>query len=326
MFSKKSILVISIAAVLTAAICYLLWFLQNDLLMEQEVVSSIVSIAQKDNGKEYIKLLFLGDIMFDRGIRYYADKNGSYKFIFDKISSTLKDKDLVVANLEGPITDNKSISLGTKVGDPNNFYFTFEPSIAKIIFDENIKLVNLGNNHILNFYGKGLASTKDYLDKVGVDYFGVPDGKRSTVEDIKGLKIAFISYNEFYGKPEVEKSAVIDEIKKYKLESDIVIVFCHWGVEYVKKPTSAQEQLAHQFVDAGADLIIGTHPHVTQTIEEYNGKKIYYSLGNFIFDMYFSEDVRNGLGVLINIDKQTKQLEFSDMNFYLDKGGQTILK
>ena len=80
------------------------------------------------------------------------------------------------------------------------------------------------------------------------------------------------------------------------------------------------------FIDAGADLIIGSHPHVIEPAEVYNGKRIYYSLGNFIFDQYFNENVRNGLGVMVRIDKQTKQLEFLEKHFYLAGNGQTLLR
>jgi len=312
------------AAVLTVAVCCLFWYSQVNPKEGPEIVDNMV--LKIPVYQQNVKLLFLGDIMLDRGIRYYANKNGGYDYVFEKVKPVFENYDLVVPNLEGPITNNNSVSITTKAGDPNNFYFTFDPIIAQTLFDQNIKLVNLGNNHILNFYSKGLVSTKDYLDKAGVDYFGVPDDKRSAFKEIKGVKIAFIGYNEFYGKSETNKEEVISEIKKYKSEADIIAVFCHWGIEYVKTPNKNQVDLAHNFVDAGADLIIGGHPHVIQTIEEYNGKKIYYSLGNFIFDMYFTEDVRNGMGVEVSIDKQTKKLDFTDMNFYLEKGGQTVLE
>jgi len=73
-------------------------------------------------------------------------------------------------------------------------------------------------------------------------------------------------------------------------------------------------------------LVVGSHPHVVQSVEIYNGKRIYYSLGNFVFDQYFSEEVRNGLGVTVKIDSETKQLGFEEKKLYLQSGGQTILK
>ena len=232
---------------------------------------------------------------------------------------------MVVSNLEGPITDNKSISSGTAPGSTDNYFFTFDPSVAKTLFSENIRLVDLGNNHIENFGNSGMLSTQNYLSNAGVDYFGAPGQNQSAIENVDGLKIGFVSYNQFSG-DDAETEKTINEIKKIKPEVDLVFVFCHWGVEYQLAETENQKVLARQFIDAGADLVIGSHPHVIESSEEYNGKMIYYSLGNFIFDQYFSENVRNGLGVEVKIDKATKAVDFSEKHFYLQSGGQTILK
>jgi poly-gamma-glutamate capsule biosynthesis protein CapA/YwtB (metallophosphatase superfamily) len=317
---KKIISAILIAAVTTAAIYYLFWYKQNHPTVKQGSITAAVSSNQKKN---YIKLLFVGDLMFDRGIRYYANKNGGNEFIFDKISAELLSNDLVVANLEGPITDEKSISAGTIPESADNYVFTFDPSLAKTLYDENIGLVNLGNNHIFNFGYTGLASTEKYLDDADVGYFGAPNDKRSVIKNIKGIRIAFVSYNQFSGD---EKNVVIDEIKEDKAKADIIIVFSHWGAEYILTPSDTIKNLAHSFVDAGADLVIGSHPHVIEPMEIYNGKRIYYSLGNFVFDQYFSEYVRNGLGVEVIIDKATKQFEFGEVRFYLQNNGQTIVR
>ncbi len=320
--SKKIIIAVLflIAAVLTAAICYLFLHKLNPKIVNKKPA---VNVCYAVPEKNYVQLLFVGDIMFDRGIRYYAQKNNGNDFIFDKISQTLAENDLVVANLEGPITDNKSISADTAPGSTDNYFFTFDPGVAKTLFEKNIRLVNLGNNHILNFGSAGLKSTQKYLDQADVDYFGAPGGLRSIIKNIAGLKIAFVSYNQFNGD---RASDVVNEIKKVKSEADLAVVFSHWGVEYSLAPTDLMKSLAHQFIDAGADLVIGSHPHVIEPMEIYNGKKIYYSLGNFIFDQYFNEDVRNGLGVVVKIDKDTKQLDFSEKNFYLQNNGQTIEK
>ncbi|OGZ78500.1 MAG: hypothetical protein A2528_01625 [Candidatus Staskawiczbacteria bacterium RIFOXYD2_FULL_37_9] len=276
--------------------------------------------------KSFARILFVGDLMLDRGIRYYANKNGGNNFIFEKIFLTLSENDLVVANLEGPITDNKSISSGTAPGSANNYFFTFDPGVAKTLFENNIKLVSLGNNHILNFGRGGLAQTKNYLDKANVDYFGAADYPKTISAEINGIKITFINYNEFSEIGELEQKETIEEIEKAKTYSDIIVIYCHWGVEYALTASDSQKNLAHNFINAGADLVIGSHPHVIEPMEIYNGKKIYYSLGNFIFDQYFSEAVRNGLGVAVKINKNTKQLDFSEKYFYLDSNGQTVEK
>lgn len=290
-------------------------------------------IIKKNLKEERIKILFVGDLMLDRGIRYYANKGGGNDFIFsagggptsgwETLSDFLKSNDLVVATLEGPITDNKSVSSGTAPGSKYNYFFTMDPSVAETLKKHNIGLVNIGNNHILDFRTQGLASTKKYLDNANVGYFGEPDGQKSIIKDFSGTKVAFISYNEFYRD---DRQSTIDEIKKLRPISDFVIVYCHWGIEYQKNPTTAQRELAYKFIDQGADFVVGSHPHVIQTSEEYKGKKIYYSLGNFIFDQHFSEDVRRGLGVILEIRKNSKELFFDEINFYLQSNGQTIIK
>ena len=264
--------------------------------------------------------------MLDRGIRYYAEKNGGNDFIFNEISSTLAKNDLVVANLEGPITPEKSISILTKPGETNNYFFTFNPSWAETLYKNNIRIVSLGNNHILNFGREGLKSTKYYLDKANIGYFGAPDYPKSVSKEIGGVRITFINYNEFSAIGELEELATIEEIEKAKEFSDIIIVYSHWGIEYIYDPPEYIKSLAREFIDAGADLVIGSHPHVIEPSEDYKGKKIYYSLGNFIFDQYFSQEVRNGMGVEVLINRDTKTMSFSEISFYLQNNGQTIIK
>jgi poly-gamma-glutamate synthesis protein (capsule biosynthesis protein) len=314
-------LLIVVSLIVGTTICFLFWHKQNQPVVEQKPTIIIQE-------KKYIQLLFVGDLMFDRGIRYYALKNGGNEFIFEKISPTLLSNDLVVANLEGPITSAKSMSITAKQDRPESITFTFDPSLAKTLFNENIRMVDLGNNHILNFGAQGVEETEKYLNQAGVEYFGVPQTKQSIIKDINGIKIAFVSYNyyEFRGDLAKAQKAAIDEIKKVRPLADVVIVFCHWGDEYKLNNNEAQKILAHQFIDQGTDLVIGSHPHIIQPMEEYNGKRIYYSLGNFIFDQYFNENVRNGLGVVVKIDKTTKKLDFSEKHFYLDGNGQTLLR
>jgi poly-gamma-glutamate synthesis protein (capsule biosynthesis protein) len=308
------IIVLITTAVITAVVYFSIFFKQNISVYENNILE-----------KPQIKVLFVGDLMFDRGIRYFAEKNSGNEFIFKKIENLLLKNNLVIANLEGPITENMSVSYGTIPESPNNYIFTFEPNLANTLFNENIRIVNLGNNHILNFRQKGVLSTKNYLDKANVDYFGEPGGSRSISTEILGTKITFISYNEFSAIPN-EPDSVVDEIQKAKKFSDIIIIYCHWGIEYKNKASAQQIELAHKFIDRGADVVIGSHPHVIQNSEEYKEKKIYYSLGNFIFDQYFNENVRNGLGVRLNINPENKQISFEEFNFYLNSNGQTVLK
>jgi poly-gamma-glutamate synthesis protein (capsule biosynthesis protein) len=273
--------------------------------------------------KKEVKILFLGDVMLDRYIREVAMKK-SNDFILEKVKDLLKNNDLVVANLEGPITDKNSVSIGTEVGQKGHFSFTFHPSWAKTLSDNNIELVSLGNNHILNFGTDRVNQTEKYLTEARVGYFGAPDGGnlRYKIEELNGFKIAFISYNQFESDAVNKTLADIAEAKK---QSDLVILYTHWGKEYETTILPSIRILGQQFIDAGADLIIGSHPHVIENSEIYKDKKIYYSLGNFIFDQYFSPETMKGLAVQATIGPD-KKLNFQEYQVNLKNNGQTEIK
>ncbi len=270
-----------------------------------------------------VKILFVGDMMFDRYIRQTAERKGS-DFVFAGVKEILAGNDLVVGNLEGPITDKASVSVGSEIGARDNYIFTFNPDVASELWKNNVKLVNIGNNHILNFGNDGLTQTKENLQNNKVDFFGDPAGeKRIAVWNQKGLKLAFVSYNQF------EKDGVaktLADIKAAKqMNADEVVLYAHWGTEFVGQSDAKIKDLAHGFIDSGADLIIGSHPHVVQDKEQYQGKMIYYSLGNFIFDQYFSFETQQGLAVQLEIDTK-KQTTFKELPVTMKANGQTIFK
>jgi poly-gamma-glutamate capsule biosynthesis protein CapA/YwtB (metallophosphatase superfamily) len=277
--------------------------------------------------KKQIKILFVGDMMFDRYVREGVKKygKGNYDFIFEKIKDKLAGYDLVVGNLEGPITDKSSVSVGTAMDAKENLKFTFDPAVAKALVDNNIKLVDLGNNHILNQGDDGIIQTKKYLDEAGVQYFGDTGSsdQEFLIKNIGGTKIGFVNYN-YSVSGSFEKA--IEDIKNLKTKSDIVVVCPHWGTEYkVGDPGQKIRSEAYQLIDAGADLIVGGHPHVVQTSEEHKGKKIYYSLGNFVFDQYFQKETMEGLGVELTVDPDL-EMEFNELKFEMNKRGQTELR
>ena len=239
-------------------------------------------------------VIFGGDMLFDRTIRQVMERVGE-DFIFSCIADVLQDADLVVANLEGPITEHPSKSLGSEIGSPDNFTFTFATSTGELLSRHNIRLVNLGNNHILNFGWEGVRSTIENLRAANVAYFGDPLQKAVAYQEIRGIKFAFISYNEFApGGWRDNSEATQDQLRAARLEGFVPILYAHWGDEYLGAPERVKE-LARSFIDAGAEIVIGSHPHVVQEHAEYRGKHIYYSLGNFFFDQYKTEATRHGL-------------------------------
>ena len=283
------------------------------------------SLPTKLIEKKDVKILFVGDMMFDRYIRQVTDTRGN-DFVFKNVESLLKSNDLVVGNLEGPITDNPSASINSVIGSRENYIFTFDPKFAKILKDENISLVNIGNNHISNFSDAGIASTRKYLADAGVSYFGDPadENGRIAIEAMNGWKIAFINYDQFVSNAEQK---TLDDIKKVKSENvDFIFLYTHWGTEFKSEPNEKIKNLAHEFIDNGVDLIIGSHPHVIQSQEQYKGKMIYYSLGNFIFDQYFDAKTQEGLAVEVDIDAKNKSMGFRERRVKMKTSGQTILE
>lgn len=260
-------------------------------------VAASVLVQKQESAQATI--LFGGDMMFDRTVRTTMEREGD-DFILSCITETLEDADLIVANLEGPITPNASKSAGSVVGAPENFVFTFPLSVASLLARHNITMVNLGNNHIMNFGEDGVRETMVALSDAGVGFFGSPLMSAFVRKEVSGVPIEFVSYNEFGGSG---AGVAVHQIEYARREGYLPIVYAHWGDEYATTSVARQQALAHSFVDAGAAIVIGSHPHVVQEKEFYRGVPIYYSLGNFVFDQYWNEDVRTGLLVRVIVDQ-----------------------
>jgi AmmeMemoRadiSam system protein B len=262
----------------------------------QETTSYFSVVFEKENlQKNQIRqnfeaktILFTGDIMLDRGVERLMQKQ-SFLYPFEKINQFFKGIDFVIGNLEGPINQN-----------PPNFpdsslKFAFAPETLQGLNFSNFNLLNLANNHTCNTNSSGLEQTKEFLNKAGIDYVGDPiqckDGFLFEKDEF-----VFLAFNKTFPFNCADKEIVeiVTNTRKLNPNNFLVVMF-HWGNEYQDKSSVWQQNLAHSTIDAGADLIIGHHPHVVQEIEEYKGNLIFYSLGNFIFDMYFSQETQQGL-------------------------------
>ena len=283
--------------------------------------------APQEPQRQTATITFVGDMMFDRYVRQMATTNG-YDKILENLTTTLNKSDLVVGNLEGPITTNESVSITSEIGARNNFLFTFDPQITKTLVKNNIEVVNLGNNHARDFGQDGVEQTKKFLKDADIDFFGdTKDGQanRALIKELNGMKITFVNFNAF---TKNAKQNTKDDIEAVKDKTDFLVVFTHWGQEYETLSNDNQKNLARSWIDAGADLVIGTHPHVVQEKEVYQGKTIYYSIGNFIFDQFFSTETKEGLIVKTTFHKEgeEKTITFEDQKVEMKPNGTTVLK
>lgn len=259
--------------------------------------SPLASPSPLPSANESASILFLGDIMLGRYVEDLMASNGD-NYPFEKITGLLNSADLVVANLEGPILSNhKRTPRGTMV-------FSFKPVVASILKEHNIGLVTLANNHGLDHGRPKLEETRNFLSSAGVSFFGDPaivDQKYVGRASLAGRDMIFIGLNATT--PSFNRTQAIELVSATRAAhaDALIIAAIHWGTEYKSSSNAFQQKLAHELVDAGVNLIIGHHPHVTEESETYRGATIFYSLGNFIFDQYFSANTQIGLAVRMTL-------------------------
>ncbi len=269
-----------------------------------------------------LSVLVVGDIMLDRNVRNKIDRDGFEKF-FAGVNDLVSDADLAVGNLEGPFTTYPSVTASLINKD---LTFTFDPKLLPKLSNLGFDIFGLANNHTQNFGQEGIAMTRKYIRDAGMFYYGDPDNtvETSIITAKNSISIGFVGFHEFGYK---NFDHILSEIDTLRPQTDILIVSPHWGVEYQKEPTEKMQNWAHQFIDHGADAVIGAHPHVIGNIEEYKGKKIFYSLGNFAFDQYFSEATMNGVAVQLEIEKGSEgkvSIDYNLIPIRSDKNGTMV--
>ncbi|HHT90120.1 MAG: CapA family protein [Bacillota bacterium] len=245
--------------------------------------------------EQQVTLLAVGDIMLDRDVKKEGLQKG-WTHIFSEVAPRIRQADLSFANLESPI------------GDKGHFINMFQapPQAIEGVASAGFDVVSLANNHTLDYHHEGMFETMRLLDQVGIDWVGagenIQEARRPLITEVSGIRVGFLAYTEMWfvharepiswqatldepGVAPAELDLVVEDVKKLRDQVDCVIVTVHWGKEYVHEPTPEQRSLARAAVDAGADLVLGHHPHVLQGIEFYKQGVIVYSLGNFVFDL-----------------------------------------
>lgn len=227
----------------------------------------------------------MGDLGLGRHITSTARNKKDFTWSFQKISPWLQKNDINIANLESPvITDCPEGKTGT---------FTFCGD-TRFIPQLNNFILNLNNNHILNYGQSGLIQTKKLLPQSFYSDF--------YQRTINGISFGFLGF-DFITYPSLNKTEVINKIKQYNTKVDWLIISVHWGNEYLPKAEKWRVTLAHDMVNAGADIIHGHHPHVWQQTEIYKNKPIFYSFGNFIFDQSWSYETSHSQIARLTLSK-----------------------
>jgi poly-gamma-glutamate capsule biosynthesis protein CapA/YwtB (metallophosphatase superfamily) len=234
-----------------------------------------------------------GDVLGGRMVAPYIDTYGG-EALFANIKQFLTPADVTFVNLEGPISD-----LGSPIW-PSGPVFRARPALMQGLLSAGVDVVSVGNNHMLDYGAVALLDCINRLDAAGVKHAGAGANLAAafapTIWDTPAGKVALLAYDDIndslYGatasKPGVApfppSSVMLAQISAAAQQSDFLIVSFHWGVESDYTVNAAERNLAHKVIDAGADLILGQHPHVVQGLEIYKNKLISYSLGNFVFD------------------------------------------
>ncbi len=294
----------------------------GDVMLDRNVKKRI-----EENGPDYLLEKLAGVLLFPR-----EDPASDTVFISESASSTplLFAADVIGANLEGPFADKRRPT-------SKSIAFRFDPGLLPMLKKYGFGFFSLANNHTMDMGSAGFAETKKNLAAAGFNYYGSQhqiNDESVLLKRVGDFDIAFVGINDTNAPVNIEKVKTL--IKKTKMATpprplpvsstgqalergghivsppyqggdkegvaaviavDFLIVNIHWGEEYKEISNARQRKLARAMIDAGADVIIGHHPHVVQEMEIYQDRPIFYSLGNFIFDQYFSEPTQQGLAV-----------------------------
>lgn len=241
-----------------------------------------------------LTISFTGDLLLDRGVREFIRHRGTDSLFSPSVDSVFQCSDFVVANLECP---------ATKREQPNfkKFIFRAEPEWLSTLRCHGITHLNLANNHSIDQGRGGLMDTKKNIEQEKMIAVGAGQNMQEAMKPVllassprniyllSSLRMPLENYAFLPDKPCVSQEShdsLLTRLRRLRTADPhaLIILSLHWGIEHTLIPTPMQRQQAHEYIDAGADALICHHTHTLQSIEEYHGKPIYYSIGNFIFD------------------------------------------
>lgn len=238
--------------------------------------------VQEDAGRITITISAAGDVTmgnylgqdYSYSFRQTYDRVQDDSYFFENVLDIFSADDMTLVNLEGPLTT------AAEGRAEQTYCISGDPAYAGILTAGSVEAVSMANNHRLDYYEQGTKDTVAALEDQGIVWaYDANPG----VYETKGIRIGYVSVNEVGQGAGVEKLLQEGIAKLQEEGADLILACCHWGIEREYYPEDYQKSLGRKCIDWGADLVIGCHPHVIQGIEEYQGKYIVYSLGNFCF-------------------------------------------
>lgn len=247
------------------------------------------------------RLLFAGDVMLCRDIGREIRKSGNPALPFVKLAPLLSSADIAFINLESPFAEN-----GPR-GEQGLVFRARPETVAGLVL-AGINIVSTANNHARDCGEHGIAFTIDLLRRNHIEPVGTAESEEKAHQGVilirHGVRFGFLGYtydqsngnwHDVDNRIAVADPAVMEQdVHNLLQRADVVIVSMHHGFEYWKRPSPQQVEFAHRAIDAGAVLVVGHHPHVTQPVEHYRNGVIFYSLGNFVFDQFQRVETQRG--------------------------------
>ena len=250
-------------------------------------------ISPSGAGGASLTILFTGDVLLDRGVRYIAEHRG-ISYLFEEVTPIFRDADAVVVNLECPLTDTVS---------PVNkkYIFRGDARWAKDLKKVGVTHAAMANNHTNDQGRRGLQATAHHLTDAGITPLGYGKNFKEQMSPIliekDGISVALFNattltienwcrIDDKPGIAQPSEDELLDEIGNFrsKYPDTHIVVVLHWGVEFQPYPSIRQRALVHRLSEAGVSAIVGHHPHILQPIDTIGKMPVYYSIGNFVFD------------------------------------------
>ena len=250
-------------------------------------------------------LTFVGDVMLARSVEAAILEHGT-DYPFAKLGSLFSETDAVIGNFEGTVRPEQHLEV------TNQMNFDTTPDNVTMLAKAGFTHLSLANNHTDDYGNAVTELTRQTISDNHITPFGDPVQSENFIrhETINGISISIIGFHAFGQDTE----SILSAIRTESQADQLVIVYPHWGVEYATQAPSVETEAAKLFVQAGADMIIGAHPHVIQNIDIIDGVPVVYSLGNFLFDQDFSAETRRGLTVKVTITATDIQLKFQPID------------